>query len=200
MPTISLTHFVDFVSKAGTRKLTVVKNIKQQLQDEYDPAVDFYKPLRDAIVQMHKSSQPKSALDSLLADLTDKKKITAYPPIVKGYQKFLGSKQVSWFEPPKDEWNHGGLSVKVNPEIGLLISDTPYVIKLYFKADQLTKLRIDIATHLMELTLSNKGKPLVFGVLDVRNGKLFPAGVALPGITALLQGEAVSFASIYAAI
>jgi len=66
VPTISLTSFVDFVSKAGTPKLTVVKNAKQQLAEGYDPATDFYKAIRDGIIGMHKSGQPKTALDAAM--------------------------------------------------------------------------------------------------------------------------------------
>ncbi len=200
MPTISLTHFVDFVSKAGTPKLTVVKNAKQQLTDGYDPATDFYKAIRDGIIEMHKSGQPKTALDSVMTGLTDKKKLTAYPPIVKGYKKFLGKKLATWFDPPRDEWAHGGLAVSVNPELGLKINDVRHVIKLYFKAEKLAKLRIDIATQLMKLVLGVSKKPLVFGVLDVRNAKLFTSNGVNPGLIALLQGEASSFAQIYGSV
>lgn len=200
MPTISLTHFVDFVSKAGTPKLTVVKNAKQQLADDYDPATDFYKAVREGIVEMHKAGQSKSALNTLLTGLTDKKKQTAYPPIVQGYKKFLGKKKVSWFDPPRDEWTHGALGVSVNPELGLKINGVRHAIKLYFKAEKLAKLRIDIATQLMELVLGVSKKPLVFGVLDVRNAKLFTSNGVNPGLVALLQGEASSFAQIYASV
>jgi hypothetical protein len=200
MPTISLTHFVDFVSKAGTPKLTVVKNAKKQLAEDYDPATDFYKVIRDAIAELHRNGQPKSALDKVLLGLTDRKKITAYPPIVRGYKKFLGNKELVWFSPPRDDWSHGDLNVSVNPELGLVIKGTHHVIKLYFKADTLTKLRIEVATQLMNLVLGKSEKPIVFGVLDVRNAKLFQSSGVNPGLVALLQGEALSFAQIFAAV
>jgi hypothetical protein len=200
MPTISLTHFVDFVSKAGAPKLTVVKNAKKQLAEDYDPATDFYKVVREGIVEMHRAGEPKSALNALVTGLTDKKKQTAYPFILQGYKKFLGKKKVSWFDPPRDEWTHGGLAVSVNPELGLKINGVRHAIKLYFKADKLAKLRIDIATQLMELVLGAPKKPLVFGVLDVRNAKLFASSGVNQGLIALLQGEASSFAQIYTSI
>lgn len=200
MPTVSLTHFVDFVSKAGTPKLTIVKNVKEQLARQYDPAADFYKAAREGIVEMHKTAQPKSALDVLMSSISDKKKQSAYPPIIQGYKKFLGKKKVSWFDPPRDEWTHGGLAVSVNPELGLTINGTLHTIKLYFKGDKLAKLRIDIATQLMELVLRKTKTPTVFGVLDVRNAKLFTSSGIDPGLIALLQGEASSFAQMYAAV
>ena len=44
---ISLTDFVDFVSKSGTSKLTKVKQIKGRRS--YHPAFDFWKLMRDEI-------------------------------------------------------------------------------------------------------------------------------------------------------
>ena len=200
MIAISLTHFVDFVCKSGTPKLTVVQNAKKQVEAGYDPATDFYKLLRERIIEMHTEGQPKSVLDTLTAALADKKKQTAYPEIVKGYKTFLGKKKIMWFPPPKDDWTHGGLSVSVNPEVGLEINGTRYAIKLYFKADKLSKLRADIITHLMQLVLASGKKPSVFAVLDVRRPKLFAAPSPTTGLTALLQGEAASFAAIYSTI
>lgn len=200
MPTISLTHFVDFVSKVGTPKLTLVKNVKEQLANAYDPASDFYKTVRDGIIEMHKKGDPKTTLDVLLTGLGDHKKQTAYPPIVAGYKKFLGRKAIAWFDPPREEWTHAGLAVNVNPELGLNINGVPHAIKLYFKAVKLTKLRIDIATQLMELALGTGGSSTVFGVLDVRNARLFTSGGTSSGVIALLRGEAASFAEVYASV
>lgn len=200
MPKISLTSFVDFVSKAGTPKLTVVKNVKQQDAVDYVPATDFYKVIREEIIVMHKNGRPKADLDALLTSLPDKKKQTAYPPIVTGYKKFLGNKSVAWFDPPHSLWSHAGLDVRVNPELGLVINETRHVIKLYFKAEELAKLRTDISTQLMELVLKNAKKPAQFALLDVRRSKLFSSNGVDPGLTALLKGEAASFAQVYASV
>ena len=197
MPTISLTPLVDFVCKAGTPKLTVVRNAKEQLQAGYDPVTDFYKAVRDRIVEMHKLAQPKTMLDTLLTGLADKKKQTAYPPIVDGYKKYLGKKVVTWFDPPRDEWTHGDLKVNINPELGLTIDGKRYAIKLYFKSDKLAKMRVAIVTQLMEMVLADDSTPMIFGVLDVRNAKFFSSCGVDPGLTALLMGEAASFAQIY---
>jgi hypothetical protein len=198
---VSLTEFVDFVSKAGTPKLTVVRNVKKRHGEEYDPQTDFYKIIRDGIVSMHKRNKPKSDLDDLLSGLTDKKKITAYPALVDGYKKFLGKKAFTWFLPPKECWQHGGLSVSVNPEVGLTLSGQRHVVKLYFKGEKLAKVKMDIITHLMaeELTVSGS-QPVSFAILDVRNAKLLLAGNTDPGLTALLRGEAASFAQIYSSL
>jgi hypothetical protein len=88
----------------------------------------------------------------------------------------------------------------VNPELGLTIDGTHHAIKLYFKSEALTKLRIDVVTQLMELALDNAKKPMVFAVLDLRNAKLFTSNGVNQGLVALLQGEASSFAQIFKAV
>jgi hypothetical protein len=60
MERVSLTYFVDFVLKVGTPKLSGVKEFKEH---RYDHLTDFYKPLREAIVDMHEKGKPTSALD-----------------------------------------------------------------------------------------------------------------------------------------
>lgn len=194
---ISLTEFVDFVSRAGTPKLTLVRGAKQRHAVGYSVQTDFYKPLRDRILQMHKQNLPRTHLDDLLDVLTDRKKQVAYPPLIQGYKKFLGKKDVKWFAPPRAEWIYGEVSVMVNPELGLEINGQPHVIKLYFKGEKLSRLRMEIVNHLMMTELPQAHPDIQFGILDVRNSKLLPAKETDPSIRALLEGEAESLGRIY---
>ena len=193
---VSLTTFVDFVSKAGTPKLTVVKNDKHK--GPYVPAQDFYKPLREIIIAMHQRGQSTSVLDALLSSTQDAKKRTAYPAIVRAYKRWLGRKTVAWFKPVSRIWSHGGLDVAVNPELGLVINGTPHLIKLYFKSEPLTKNRTDIVTHLMGITCAN-GAPAGcrMSVLDVRQANLIVPTVPIPGLTIQLQGEAAYWMTVW---
>ena len=52
MPQISLTDFVDVVAKAGRPKATKVRQVKER--HAYEPAFDFYKSLREHIVENHR--------------------------------------------------------------------------------------------------------------------------------------------------
>ena len=69
MPEISLTDFVEFVNKIGPPRLTKVKEIKTR--PAYSPAVDFWKPLREAIRDFHKTGKP---LDPVLGGIAHTKK------------------------------------------------------------------------------------------------------------------------------
>lgn len=198
---ISLTEFVDFVTKAGSPKLTVVRDVKKRHDEGYNPAADFYKKLRDGIVEIHRRGKPKSALDALAVGITDRNKRRAYPLLIQGYKRFLGNKRVTWFNPPdKPTWTHGDLAVRINPELGLRINGIPHLIKMYLKQEPLRKLAIPTILHLLHINLADKKNPKQIGILDVRHGRLIPVEDFDPSFTPLLEGEALSFANIYRAL
>jgi hypothetical protein len=111
---ISLTDFVDFTATAGSPRLTKVRRIKTR--GEYHPSHDFWKLLREEIVDVHRRGAPKTELDDMVARITDAKKLARYPECVRAYKRFLGRKTVSWFDPPTAEWRPHSLRIRVNPE------------------------------------------------------------------------------------
>ena len=198
MEKVSLTYFVDFVMKSGTPKLTVVRDFKDR--DKYEPFADFYKMIREAMVESHKGPLPKKALDKFFTVVKDEKRRKVYPHIIKGHKRFLGRKSVTWFQPPTGICRIGEMDVSVNPELGLLIDDVPHVIKLYFKEGRLVSNRVSAIVHLMNRALSQAAPGSVFGLLDVRHSKLHVLKAPNPGLHALLEGEAAAFSTMYSAL
>lgn len=196
MPEISLTDFVDFVIKSGTPKLTKVRTIKTR--PDYEPAFDFWKPLRDGIKAFHKADgRNKNVLDRILDDLTDIKKKRRYPGAIAGYKKFLGKRTLTWFDPPYSLWSSGGLDVRVNPELGLEINGRKYAVKLYFKDDSPTRAKLDVVLELMRIALADKDGKVEMAVLDVTTARLIEMNMNKASLLPLLQGEAASFAQIW---
>jgi hypothetical protein len=196
MPEISLTDFVDFVNKIGPPRLTKVKDIKTR--PVYSPALDFWKPLREAIRDFHKAGKP---LDPVLGGIERTKKAARYPAALTAYKKFLRKKQLDWFEPPVGIWTYGELQVRVNPELGLRLNGKDYVVKLYFKDEPLPRRRLAVVFQLMGIALQDKltaGHSLA--VLDVSNSKLLLPDPNAPDVTALLIGEAAAFIAMWNAI
>lgn len=193
---ISLTDFIDFVSKVGSSKFSIVKTIHSR--GAYQPAFDFWRPLRDGIIDFHKFDKEKSELDRILIDLTDKKKINRYPALVESYKSFLGKRNIEWFEPPFKEWETNDLSIKLNPELGLDINGILYVVKLYFKTDPLSQMKADLILLLMNTKLK-KGdfKEVTFAVLDVERKKMFEKTKLDKIHLSLLEGEALNFINIW---
>ena len=119
MPRISLTDFVDFVSSSGTPKATKVSQIKNR--PPYHPAQDYYKQIREHLINVHESNQAKSALDKLTNETIYEKKFENYLLILNGYKKWWGRKKLNWFEPSSTIFSHHGIDVSINPELGLYI-------------------------------------------------------------------------------
>jgi hypothetical protein len=196
---ISLTDFIDFVSKSGGAKLTKVKQIKNR--DDYQPFSDFYKTLREGIIDIHKRGASKKELNNLLEGLTDEKKIKNYPEAIAGYKKYWGNKKFVWFDPPHKHWKTGDVDININPELGLEYNNLFMVIKLYMKAEKLTKDKTSQILSLLEKQLRSKVEDeMLFCVLDVKNAKLFCNETKDISFMPLLEGEIRSFETIWKSI
>ncbi len=201
MPQISLTDLVDIVSKSGTPKATKVAQVKAR--PDYEPAFDFYKPLRDHIIEVHRTGLDKKALSAFLAGIEDGKKRTNYPPVIDGYKKWWGRKTLAWFNPSRTLYGQQGVEVIINPELGLGFNGERHLVKLYFKTVPLSKLRVDIITFLMEISLRpNCPKGEVMSVLDVRNAKLFSFDPTTPiaRAKAMVDAELAYVASLWSSV
>jgi len=195
MPRLTLTDLVDIVSRAGSPKATKVREIKNR--PAYAPAQDFYKGLREGLVELHRLKQGKPAL-SPLASPPDAKKTAHYASAVAGYKKWWGQKSLSWFDPPRNIYSAHGIEVAVNPTLGLHINGLPHVITLHLKSDKLTKVRADLICELMAVALSPSAPAnAVMCVLDVRNSKLFVAGAGSQGLQAMINAELAYVASLW---
>lgn len=189
---LSLTDFVDFVCKSGSTKLTKVKQIKTR--EDYSPATDFYKALREGIQDIHRKNGKKKELKTILDRVSDPKKIKNYIESIEGYKKFWGRKEPIWFEPPMKHWIVNELDVRINPELGLELEGKKHLIKLYFKSDKLSKEKITQVLTLMESELrSEVSSDVNMAILDVKNGKLFIKEDRDLTLLPLLKGEAMSF-------
>ncbi len=193
---VSLNYFVDFVLTSGTGKLTSVKQLKQGKDERFS---DFYRPVREAIVDMHEKGLDTSALDDLLTSLVDPRETRIFPKVVAGYRSFLRQGKTVWFEPPMRDYPLGPISVRVNPEVGMLIDGRPYAIKLHFGGDPVSPQHVIVANHLLASALGSAWPGTVFSVLDVRRAKLYPYRPKSE-VVHLLRAEAASLASLYAAM
>lgn len=150
---------------------------------------------------MHREGGQKRELDSLLADVHENK-VGNYARAIKGYQKFLGRRQYFLLDLAARLWSSGGLEVRVNPELCLhLQGEAPIILKLYFGADDpLSQARAETALELMSQAFAAEvAQGYQVAILDVRRPKRF--ALKNPGKhSALLQGEARSFAEIWSAL
>ena len=184
---VNLTTFLDIASKAGAPKITAVRHLKQR--GEYNPAHDFWRPLRRAMVQAHRTGDI-SALDGLMPTVTDKKKLSNYPARIRAHRNWWERNDYEWLTPPRGEWEHAGVSIRVNPELGLQDDAERIATKLYFKQERPSKLRVDVILHLLETTVMPSGEGGGVAIPDVPRGNLLRPTVSKPGMEAALRGEA----------
>lgn len=196
MPEISLTTFVDYTSGTGTGRITTVRKAKKQYEAEYNPAFDYYKQLREAIEKTVKKGWNAKDLQSRLKS-THPGKIENYEICRKGFSKWVGRKSLKALKPISDSWTSGDLVVRINPELHVKIGDQPTAVKLHFKADPLSKAKLDVALHLLRQIVPEKSD---VAVLDVRRSKLFVPTREIADIDALLVSEALALSNLWKGI
>lgn len=194
---ISLTDFVDFVVSSGAPKLTKVKQIKAR--GDYHPAFDFWKTLRDAVVEYHSLGiTDKKYFDRIQESVTEDNRKAVYPSLIKNYKSFLGRKDIQSFPVKKEFWQYSRLSVRANPELFLTTNGERHLIKLYFKSEALSKHRIAIIQLLLQLAFDGKiSQPINYSVLELRRNKIYSAATPSVSLLPLLQGEAASFIAMW---
>jgi hypothetical protein len=192
---ISLTDFVDIVSSSGIPKVNKVLEIKNR--DAYHPAFDYYKGIREHIIEVHRNSLPKAQIKQGVSKANHPNKVANYAEIADAYHSWWGKKDISWFEPVTGTFERHGVAVSVNPELGLEINGTKHLVKLYFKSDKLTKNRVDMITFLMNHCIKKAEKGTAMSILDIRNKKLF-TGTDSIDLNAALTAELAYASSLLA--
>ena len=199
---ISLTEFMNFVNKSGSSKATVVSTAKNKREEEYEHFKDYWLKLREKIKSVHKKSQTHEDLKEVIREVV-KEKQANYKEAVEGYISFWKKRNIEWVNPPRKTWAVGDVRIELNPELGLMIKDKIYVIKLYTTAStNIDKRHADLILNLMEKELRSKvaGDEVIFAVLDVKRGKLFENAKKDTSLFPILNGEARSFEVIWKSI
>ena len=191
--------FVDaFLLRTGVNKVSAVREAKEGLH----PERDFYKPLRERIVQMHQKGGDGSVLDGLLTEIQDERKKRFYPADIAGYRRFLdASKPEEWIAPPKAPLQIGNLELDVQPDLGLVIGGRKHLLLLQFGQRRSPAPRVSALLNIMYAALRPVAPDATFGVLDVQNARLHTLkAVPNPRLHVLLRGEGAAFEAICGAV
>ena len=167
MDRISITSLVDLLLETGPE--TDANAAKDR---KADPLPEFYQLVADAIVDMHRRGLPQSVLDKVLDREPNPKRERVLERVIDGYRRFLAKGSMKWFEPPRASYVFGANEINVNPELGLAIDETPYVIKMYLRGEPLTPRRVQATLGLLAGKLGRSCPGHVFGLLEVRHAKL----------------------------
>ena len=181
---LSLTTFVDIVSLSGTHKATETR--KALNQDDYHPSKDYYRQVREGIIDLHEQDKPKLELENILKSLSHENRRGNYIEIISSYLKWIGKKKLEWFQPPYSTYGNDQVDIRVNPELGLNINGSDHIVKLYFKSDKLTKAKADIIMGVMQECFGSEN---IMSVLDIRRSKLFVPTKKIPMLKQTVDAE-----------
>ncbi len=194
---ISLTEFIKFVNKSGSPKTTVVKEIIKSRDREYVPGQDYWSFFREKLTSHLMDESGEIQMDDVMEEIPADRGRN-YRTMINGWKSFAGKKKFKWIDPPVGVWNISDLSISVNPEIAYEYRGRIYVVKMHLSvSDELDKMHSDQIRALMESVLREKvgGDEVIFGVLDVRRGKLFDQKSLKLELLVSLTGEALNFES-----
>jgi hypothetical protein len=173
--------------------------LKIKKRPPYHPAFDFYKPLRDHIIDLHQNNRSKSDFLHTKDMTSDNKKWKTYEILITKYKEFWGAKKTNWFNPPRKKWVSNDVNVLLNPELGLIIKDVPHVIKLYMKGEKLSRTKATTSLFLMhqKLPVNYEKVPIIYCILDVRQNNLIKTSVFPNNILSSIVAEAAYITCIW---
>jgi hypothetical protein len=192
---VPLDRFANFVLKVGIGKLEEVREFKEER------GYDFYRPLREAIADVHAQKRSLGSLDAFLDELADDRKRRTFPELVEGYRRYLADKSKRPLVPPLIAWPIGDIEVDVAPELAYDTADgKAHLVKLRFHGEPLSPQRVKLTVGLMQLAFGSTRPGAVCSILDVKRAKVHSVASTNPRLAILLRGEAAAFATIYAGV
>jgi hypothetical protein len=181
--------FVEFTVAQGTARVDCVADSKR----EYDPKTDFYKGLRERSIRQFVDGWNAQEFRRRVREVKTPNKQASYEACRAHLTRWAQNKAISATRASNRNWEAAGLEVRVNPELRMTIDGTKYVVKLYFKADELTTARRENMLFLLSETAP---QGVDAAILDARRGELIVAGEADPNLDALLVSDAAAFATL----
>jgi hypothetical protein len=192
---ISMNDFSSFLMKNGAARMTSVRTTKYR--PPYHPSRDYWKKLRDAIVEYHlKGMTDKKVLDKVVLNVREEKQQN-HRDMIAFYKRFLGRKEIKYHPISSRKWRNKNLVIAVNPELIFEIKGISYIIKLHFKKDKLTQRKIESTLALLKNVYASEiAEGAEVAMLDIRRNKLFTPK-SPKNLMTLLGGEANSFEHIW---
>lgn len=196
-PKIGLTSFIDYFVAQSPTKVSKVRAAKRMMDGEgFDHWLLFRRAAVDALV----AGGDKDVIRNCVAATAGKRTGPTYADCGDALIRWIGRKSIVARPHSGGKiWSGPGLNVSVNPELKLSIDGGSEMnLKLYFKADKLSKRAADPMLRLIELEY---GRRTPAAILDVRRRRLHTGPVPSPAdLDLLLHAEATGFSTIWSGL
>ena len=189
MALVHMGLFINFTVAQGTARVACAADSKK----DYDPRTDFYKGFRERAVRQFVDGWDSQEFKRRVKEVKTAGKQASYEACRAGLTQWARHKNIVATKAPNKSWEAAGLEVKVNPELRLTIDDDKYVVKLYFKADDLSVARRENTLFLLS-EVAPQG--VEAAILDIRRGKLITVQEQDPNLDALMISDAAALAAL----
>lgn len=170
MANLIFEKFADYVLKKEKYKKSFVHQTINQ--GKYEPQQDYYLQLRTRLISLLRKNIPLNELENIIGNISERK-TGNYTTLIENIQSFLNGKRYKWVEPIKNEIDYSGLTIKVNPEIGLELDGTMYYIKMYFKQKEISIQKVSILEKMMQDACKTETVNVKLAIWDIRRCKIY---------------------------
>jgi hypothetical protein len=193
-PKIGLTSFIDYFIAQSPTKVSKVRAARRMMAGE---GFDHWLMFRRAAIDSLVAGGDKAVIRACVSAAGGTRAAQTYSECGNSLIRWIGRKSITAAALPTGRiWSGPGLDVSVNPELRISIDTRPEMhLKLYFKAEPLSKRAADPMLRLIE---QKYGRRTPAAILDVRRRRLHSGPVGnSTDLDLLLQAEARSFATIW---
>ena len=201
MPRVLMSGFAKFCEARPHNQVRIVQEIRtQQVSADHYMRRDFYGPLKQLLRTTHWATTDVGTFENALAPFLDKQKQASkrehYRILGETYIDFWKNKEATHFQIRPVDIGIAGLTIGVNPEVGMRTSDGDYqALKLWFNTISPTRQTRQIIVHLMDR--ANNDAQWHSGIWDIRK-----RNIPLPVRTSKdfelgLIGQAAAFLKIW---
>jgi hypothetical protein len=168
----SFTKIVDFINSTGTSKIKIVRQAIEALETDYSAVKDYYKEIREHIIQYFKNPEEKFAVPKKWSSEIVKEKL--FIDFAQKIKKRFRPKKIKWIDNiSRKTLIFEQLDININPEIYFEHNGVKYIIKLYFKEEELNNKSAELLLLMLKKAYGEEYSDFILGIYDIRKNRLF---------------------------
>ena len=169
---VPVAAFADYVVAAGPARPELVRQIQARQIAPYNPATDFYRGFRKAIVDGRRVGDDRAVLEAAIANAHEKKKASfrrltgRWLDLLDG--PFAGG---TWTDVQTARWTPTDLGIKVSPIVGLSYPDgCRATVFIHFAAPVLRPEVVRAELRVMEFAAEDTGSDAIPVLVELQRG------------------------------
>src|SRR6266545_5696115 len=96
---ITSTTYIDFLLATGTTRVRVVRDARRHYENGYAQGSDYYRPVREGIIAMHRDGLDPSAMDEIVETARPERREN-FKACVDGYRRWISRQGIVWTRRP----------------------------------------------------------------------------------------------------